>query len=172
MLSQIKEAARQTFHVVNLFWKNPIVDYTQPDHIVQPHLTLVNPHVAIDTVAAILKGNQGVRDALREHYGQYLLRTIVVKTDDGQFDLHANLYRLQMFQDEDTWTIWNTTGWERNGFYDLLTEVERVGFKVIASITPQKAPRGSGYYNPMDPIQSWTISLSLTQQKQLELAYT
>jgi hypothetical protein len=135
-----------------------------PEHTAGPHFILPNPHMVIGQLAKIMGEHREVQDALREHTGQYLLRGIVVAVEDGEVELRTNLFRVDAGKPpevEGMFTMpFSSIGWENSGYYD---------FK--ASITPNKGRDKVGFYNPLDPIQSWTIVLTLDDQKDLGIAF-
>jgi hypothetical protein len=161
MFAKIKEAARVAFNAINPLYRNGIVTHTVPEHTAGPHFILPNPHMVIG--------------ALREHTGQYLLRGIVVAVEDGEVELRTNLFRVDAGKPpevEGMFTMpFSSIGWENSGYYDFKVEVEHQGLHTKASITPNKGRDKVGFYNPLDPIQSWTIVLTLDDQKDLGIAF-
>jgi hypothetical protein len=175
MFAKIKEAARVAFNAINPLYRNGIVTHTVPEHTAGPHFILPNPHMVIGQLAKIMGEHREVQDALREHTGQYLLRGIVVAVEDGEVELRTNLFRVDAGKPpevEGMFTMpFSSIGWENSGYYDFKVEVEHQGLHTKASITPNKGRDKVGFYNPLDPIQSWTIVLTLDDQKDLGIAF-
>jgi hypothetical protein len=169
------EGARRAWMVVNPFYRNPVVVMPTPEHLDDTHYILDNPHLAIYKIQSLLANHRDVIDAMREFDGQYFLIASIVQ-GDHDIELRVNIYGFDPMRIADE-TVrqerLTTSNWEKMGRYNFILEVYPGSMMMRgrnAVIRPYIQPKLVGYYSPDDVIQSWTIPLSLEQQKTFGLA--
>lgn len=161
-LTTFKETLRVLWNHINPFYRNPIVDYVDPDHLKEGRRALPNPQLTHKYIRSILTGSSHVKDALRDFYvDEYLIETALVGNT-----VKAVVYRIDDYDVTHAPDPIFNADWidDRMPCFTL-----KVSFGKASIMELQSTAMGC-YYNTLEPVQCWTIAL--TDAQLLDLGIT
>lgn len=159
-LTAVKETLRVFWNRINPFYRNPIVDYLNPYHLNDAdRQPLTNPRLAQMFIRSILATNRDVRDAVQEYpQGEYVIETAVMGTI-----LRALVYRISAYDEDIAPHEIYLEDWPAQNLpcFTLKVIPER------ASLTELVADAPECFYDTLNPIQAWSIPLTVVQLHRL-----
>lgn len=156
----IKEALRMLWLQINPWYRNPIVDYLDLEHL-KDRRPFKDPQFTQKVIRSVLASNRHVKDAIHDfREGEYLIETALVDTA-----VHAMVFRIEDYDEHHAPAAIMNADWIEDFMpcYTIKVTSER------ASLAELQAPAVGCYYNPRDAIMCWTIPLSEDFQYQLGL---
>lgn len=154
-LTAFKETLRILWNNVNPLYRNPIVNYVDPDHLKEGRRQLPNPQVTQKFIRSILANSRDMKDALRDYYvDEYLIETALVGNA-----LKAIVYRIEDFDPEHAQDQIYNNDWIADRMPCFTLKVSHGK----ASIMELQSDAMGCYYNSLEPVQCLTLPLTEAQ---------